>query len=130
MHNEQCMNSKMGNVKVSRSVVIIYLDTFLSGHLQLLSEIGLMYVAAKLGFEWSQVALALGITQPEIEKIQLDNPYQTTKQIITALIRWRDHQNRSNRSQDDCVKQLFDALEIVERRDIIDDLVKKYGIDV
>lgn len=98
------------------------------GHLQVLSEMGLMYVASKLGFEWTQVALALGITQPEIEQIQLDNPYQTTKQIIVALIRWRDSQH--NRPQEDTIRQLLRALEVPERRDIIDDLKSKYGIDV
>ena len=88
---------------------------------------GLMYVASKLGFEWTQVALALGITQPEIEQIQLDNPHQTTKQIIMALIRWRDRQR--NRPQQDTIKQLIGALEVPERQDIIDDLKEKYGID-
>lgn len=96
-------------------------------NLPLLSEMGLMYVASKLGFEWTQVALALGITQPEIEQIQLDNPHQTTKQIIVVLIRWRDRQR--NHPQQDTIKQLIGALEVPERQDIIDDLKEKYGID-
>ncbi|XP_076089133.1 malignant fibrous histiocytoma-amplified sequence 1 homolog [Mytilus galloprovincialis] len=98
------------------------------GHLQLFSEIGLMYVASKLGFEWTQVALALGTTQPEIEQIQLDNPYQTTRQIIVVLIRWRDRQ--MNRSQEESIRQLVRALEIPERQDLIDDLRKKYNLPV
>ncbi|OPL32798.1 hypothetical protein AM593_04270, partial [Mytilus galloprovincialis] len=99
-----------------------------TGHLQLFSEIGLMYVASKLGFEWTQVALALGTTQPEIEQIQLDNPYQTTRQIIVVLIRWRDRQ--MNRSQEESIRQLVRALEIPERQDLIDDLRKKYNLPV
>jgi len=86
-----------------------------------------MYVASKLGFDWTQVVLSLDITQAEIEQIQLDNPYKVVNQIKVALTRWRNRQH--NRPQQDTIKQLIEALEVPERRDIIDDLREIYGID-
>jgi hypothetical protein len=35
-----------------------------------------MYVASKLGFDWTQVALSLNITQAELEQMQMDYPCQ------------------------------------------------------
>jgi hypothetical protein len=93
----------------------------------MLSEKGLLYVASKLGFEWTSVALSLYITQTELEQIQLDNPCQVVKQITVALIRWRNRQ--CNRPQQDTIKQLIEALEVAERQDIINNLREKYGTD-
>ena len=92
----------------------------------MLSEKGLMYVASKLGFDWTQVALSLNITQAELEQMQMDYPCQVVKQITVALIRWRKRQH--NRPQD-TIKQLIEALQVAERQDIINDLREKYGTD-
>ena len=97
-------------------------------NLPMLSEKVLMYVASKLGNEWTQVAILLDIEQAEIERIQRDNPYNSNRQITVALIRWRNRQY--NRPQQDAIKQLIEALEFPERRDIIDNLREKYGIDM
>jgi len=86
-----------------------------------------MWVASKLGFDWTQVALALDIKQSEIKQIKLDNPGRTKDQITAALFKWRNRQY--NRPQQDNIKQLIEALEVPERRDIIDDLRKRCGID-
>ena len=83
-------------------------------------------MASKLGYEWTQVAIALDFPLAEIEQIQLDNPNQTTRQTTVALIRWRN--NPHNLTQQDSIKQLIKALEFPERWDIIDGLREKYGI--
>jgi hypothetical protein len=93
----------------------------------MLSEKGLMYVASKLGFDWNQMALTLDITQAELEQIQLDYPCQAVKQVTVVLIRWRNRHR--NRPQQDTIKQLIGALEVLERQDIINDLTMKYGTD-
>ncbi|KAJ8320117.1 hypothetical protein KUTeg_001704 [Tegillarca granosa] len=92
----------------------------------LLTDMGLSYVASKLGAEWSLVALNLGLSQPEIEQIQLDNPYQTVKQTTTSLVRWRDRQN--NGSEDDILNILLKTLKDCDRGDLVKELQEKYGI--
>ncbi|KAK3083358.1 hypothetical protein FSP39_020728 [Pinctada imbricata] len=103
-------------------------DTVDSGRAAPLTDFGLSYVAARLGVEWTLVTLSLGLTQPEIEQIQLDNPYQVVKQITMALIRWRDRQ-RISQSEDRLLRELFEALLEQGRRDLVEDIQMKYGID-
>ena len=97
-------------------------------NLPMLSEKVLMYVASKLGKEWTQVAILLDIEQAEIERIQWDNQHDSNEQIRVALSTWRNRQH--NRPQQDTIKQLIEALEFAERQDIIDNLRENYGIDV
>jgi hypothetical protein len=42
----------------------------------LLSDLVMTRIAAKLGFEWIQVALELGLTQANIEQIQISHKYE------------------------------------------------------
>lgn len=92
----------------------------------ILTDFGLMYVAARLGAEWSLVVSHLGLKQAEIEQIQLDNPYKTINQTSIALQRWRDRQEE--RADSTLLKQLFDALDKCDRRDLLEEIQEKYNI--
>lgn len=92
----------------------------------ILTDFGLMYVAARLGAEWSLVVSHLGLKQAEIEQIQLDNPYKTINQTSIALQRWRDQQEE--RADSNLLKQLFDALDKCDRRDLLEEIQEKYNI--
>lgn len=92
----------------------------------ILTDFGLMYVAARLGAEWSLVVSHLGLKQAEIEQIQLDNPYKTINQTSIALQRWRDRQEE--RADSNLLKQLFDALNKCDRRDLLEEIQEKYNI--
>lgn len=96
-----------------------------SGDTGLLSDIGLRYLAAKLGIDWFCVGLQLGLPVEEIERIQMDNPSNSFRQIFTVLKRWRDRE-RANPSK---VKQLITALEHNDLNKIVADLKEKYEID-
>ena len=91
----------------------------------ILSDVGLMNVAAQLGAEWTQVVGHLGLKQAEIDQIKLDNPYNTINQITIALQRWRDRQEGQ---ADTILQQLFSALRSCERRDLLDEILEKYNI--
>lgn len=92
----------------------------------ILTDFGLMYIAARLGAEWSLVVSHLGLKQAEIEQIQLDNPYKTINQTSIALQRWRDRQEE--RADSNLLKQLFDALDKCDRRDLLEEIQEKYNI--
>lgn len=92
----------------------------------ILSDFGLMYVAARLGAEWTLVVSHLGLKQAEIEQIQLDNPYKTINQTSIALQRWRDRQE--GRADTTLLQQLFSALKSCDRKDLLDEVQEKYNI--
>ncbi|XP_061183922.1 ankyrin-3-like [Saccostrea echinata] len=85
-----------------------------------------MYVAAKLGFDWTLVVSNLGLKQAEIEQIQMDNPYKVINMISIALQRWRDRQD--GQSDEVPLQQLFSALKNCNRMDLVDELQQKYNI--
>lgn len=89
----------------------------------ILTDFGLMYVAARLGAEWSLVVSHLGLKQAEIEQIQLDNPYKTINQISIALQKWRDRQKE--RADSTLLKQLFDALDETDYKSLWDEIEEK-----
>ena len=92
-----------------------------------MSDFGLRNVAANLGVEWITVARDLGLTQPEVEQIQLDNPYKTVKQSSTALLRWRDRQH--DQAESDSITMLMESLREAERNDLVDDLKEKFHLE-
>nr|XP_022305978.1 uncharacterized protein LOC111112629 isoform X7 [Crassostrea virginica] len=91
----------------------------------ILSDVGLMSVAAQLGAEWILVVGHLGLKQAEIEQIKLDNPYNTINQITIALQRWRDRQEGQ---ADTILQQLLSALRSCDRTDLLDEIQERYNI--
>lgn len=74
-------------------------------------------VAKKLGREWEEVLINLGLERHDIDKIKEDKHQHTITTITKCLIRWRDSQ--SNRNDLD---ELYQALEESGRSDIIKSL--------
>ena len=89
----------------------------------ILSDVGLMNVAKQLGAEWTLVVGHLGLKQPEIDQIKMDNPYNTINQITIALQRWRDRQEGQ---ADTILLQLFSALQSCDRTDLLNEILEKY----
>ena len=110
-------------MRKSFSPLQTYLSVMTSG---IMSDVGLMYVAARLGAEWTLVVSHLGLNQAEIEQIQLDNPYKTINQTSIALQRWRDRQE--GRADTTLLQQLFSALKSCDRSDLLEELQEKYNI--
>lgn len=95
-----------------------------AGGTGLLADKGLTYLASRLGAEWPQVAINLGLSNEEIEHIQLDNPNQTVKQITKALVKWRGKQ--INKSKDAILNILIETLKECDRADLVKELQDKY----
>ena len=92
----------------------------------ILSDFGLMYVAARLGAEWTLVVSHLGLKQAEIEQIQQDNPYKTINQTSIALQLWRDRQD--GLADTTLLQQLFSALKSCDRTDLLEEIQEKYNM--
>ncbi|KAJ8307179.1 hypothetical protein KUTeg_015263 [Tegillarca granosa] len=89
----------------------------------LLSDKSLKQLACRLGGEWYPLAIHLGLTVPELDRIKLDNPYQTVVQTTKALVHWRDLDD-----SDDAIKTtlLYEALKWVDRCDLVTALQEEY----
>ncbi|XP_041375024.1 malignant fibrous histiocytoma-amplified sequence 1 homolog [Gigantopelta aegis] len=97
------------------------------GPLSLLSDTGLMFVASQVGFEWTQISFRLGLTQAQIEQIQMSHPMQAFHQITTALTTWRDARDVSD---DEKISQLLTVLESEEigKNELADLLRERYDL--
>lgn len=61
----------------------------------LLSDVGLAFIATRLGFEWQTLVLHLGLLQATVEQIIMNHP-NTYHRILSALQYWRDHAPANN----------------------------------
>ena len=87
----------------------------------LLSDSGLFQMADYIGAEWNELAFALNVPYRIQNIIQLDNPYNTRKQIADMLRWWRDRQT----DEEPIVKdKLRHALGCVGKVDVVDQLMK------
>ena len=93
----------------------------------LLSDAGMMFVASQLGFEWTLVTLSLGLTQAQIEQIQMSYPQQAFRQITTALTTWRDARDVSD---DEKISQLLTTFETEEigKTELAELIRERYGL--
>lgn len=56
----------------------------------LLSEAGLAFIATRLGFEWTLLAVQLGVRQEKLEQVQMSMQANVYQQILEVLRFWRD----------------------------------------
>ncbi|XP_071112245.1 malignant fibrous histiocytoma-amplified sequence 1 homolog [Haliotis cracherodii] len=94
----------------------------------LLSDAGLGYIASRLGFEWTLIALQLGLSQAQIEQIQMKHPQRPYHQIHEALSTWRNRENVG--SVEDRLAQLLTVLESEEigRNDLAETLRERFHL--
>ncbi|KAK7113399.1 malignant fibrous histiocytoma-amplified sequence 1 homolog [Littorina saxatilis] len=112
----------------------------------LLSEAGLAFIAARLGFEWILLALQLGVRQETVEQIQM-SPRPVVYQIIEVLRHWRDlPDNNTHRHQDgggdnagvqrerevDKIRKLLQTLrqDGIEKFELVEEISQRYQIDL
>ena len=115
----------------------------------LLTEAGLAFVATRLGFEWTLLAIQLGLQQEKVEQIQMSmrNAYQ---QILEALRVWRDlpitNNNNTLYTQEDGggesggvsdrevakIRQLLQALrqDGIEKFKLVEEITDKFHLQV
>ena len=88
----------------------------------LLSDKGLYSLADDIGIEWQQLGAFLGVSNPIMQQIRLDN-HGNTKQAIFSMLRyWRDH---ARGSKEEIKGQLQAQLDRLGRRDIGAKLLKE-----
>ncbi|XP_022102303.1 nucleotide-binding oligomerization domain-containing protein 2-like [Acanthaster planci] len=84
-----------------------------------LDDIAVSILAGKLGKEWKQLALRIGVTAEKLDTIRANNPLHTINQIIEMLLTWRRMQGRD----DDVVSILAEALKSVGRTDLAEEML-------
>ncbi|CAG2211182.1 DSCAML1 [Mytilus edulis] len=87
---------------------------------QKLKDSFLSEIATRLGHDWRQVQIHLEITTTELEQIERKYINEPITQTTEALIMWRNR--KSSSPEEDNINDLINALEFVQRNDIIDDL--------
>ncbi|XP_076111490.1 uncharacterized protein LOC143079783 [Mytilus galloprovincialis] len=87
---------------------------------QKLKDSFLSEIATRLGHDWRQVQILLEITTTELEQIERKYINEPITQTTEALIMWRNR--KSSSPEEDNINDLINALEFVQRNDIIDDL--------
>ena len=94
-------------------------DTLFLG---LLSDKGLYSIAGDIGIEWQQLGAFLGVPNPTLQQIKLDNHGNTKQAIFSMLRHWRDH---ARGSKEEVKGELQAQLERLGRRDIGARLLKE-----
>ncbi|XP_078688982.1 THO complex subunit 1-like isoform X2 [Branchiostoma floridae x Branchiostoma belcheri] len=85
----------------------------------LLSDVGMLRLAKQLGKEWKSLAIELGFTLAEIQRLQSDNPFSTEDSIFSMLVQWRRRQGASVN-----VSALAAALTAAGRKDLADSVLE------
>ncbi|XP_078689015.1 malignant fibrous histiocytoma-amplified sequence 1-like [Branchiostoma floridae x Branchiostoma belcheri] len=85
----------------------------------LLSDVGMLCLAKQLGKEWKSLAIELGFTLAEIQRLQSDNPFSIEDSIFSMLVQWRRRQGASVN-----VSALAAALTAAGRKDLADSVLE------
>ncbi|KAI8504411.1 hypothetical protein Bbelb_175290 [Branchiostoma belcheri] len=85
----------------------------------LLSDVGMLRLAKQLGKEWKSLAIELGFTLAEIQRLQSDNPFSTADSIFSMLVQWRRRQGASVH-----LSALAAALTAAGRKDLADSVLE------
>ncbi|XP_012945729.1 malignant fibrous histiocytoma-amplified sequence 1 homolog [Aplysia californica] len=111
-----------------KSLMVDTVDGPRGASVSVLSDGGLAFIAANLGFNWSAVILRLGIPQARIEQLIMTYQYDVYQQILHALLEWRGADSNDNNSQDK-IDLLFGVLreDDIGRTDLVDQLSEDYS---
>uniref|UniRef100_A0A7N4P9U1 p53-induced death domain-containing protein 1 n=1 Tax=Sarcophilus harrisii TaxID=9305 RepID=A0A7N4P9U1_SARHA len=83
-----------------------------------LTQSNLVTVASRLGPDWQSVALHLGLSYPEVQRIQYAYRDDLDGQVRHMLFSWAERQAGRPGS----VRQLLEALEQSERHDVVEEV--------
>ena len=83
-----------------------------------MTDIYLLDLAEKIGFEWSFLANGLGFKLPELQHIMSNYPHSFVDQIHTMLVKWR--QRQPPRDMEAAVRALAEGMKICHREDLAD----------
>ncbi|XP_020835001.1 p53-induced death domain-containing protein 1 isoform X2 [Phascolarctos cinereus] len=83
-----------------------------------LTQSNLLTVASRLGPDWQSVALHLGLSYPEVQRIQYSYRDDLDGQIRHMLFSWAERQAR----QPGSIQQLLEALEQSDRQDVVEEI--------
>lgn len=85
-------------------------------------------VAKKLGKEWEEVVINLGLELSEVEQIKMGNESHAVTLITKGLINWRDHDSRDKPDRKHLM-ELYEALQEAGRSDIVGNLKQEFNTD-
>ncbi|XP_071174278.1 neural cell adhesion molecule 1-like isoform X2 [Mytilus edulis] len=111
----ECSATNAAGTGNSNSSVLTCISNY-----QKLKDSFLSEIAKRLGHDWRQVQINLEITTTELEQIERKYINEPITQTTEALIMWRNR--KSSSPEEDNINDLINALEFVQRNDIIDDL--------
>ncbi|XP_044540849.1 p53-induced death domain-containing protein 1 [Gracilinanus agilis] len=83
-----------------------------------LTQSNLLTVARRLGPDWQSVALHLGLSYPEVQRIQYAHRDDLDGQVRNMLFSWAERQM----GQPGSIGQLLEALEQSDRRDVAEEV--------
>ncbi|XP_075693711.1 p53-induced death domain-containing protein 1 isoform X2 [Rhinoderma darwinii] len=81
-----------------------------------LTETNLLGIAGRIGPDWMNVGINLGLTYNELECIRLDKCNNIDQVVLNMIFVWA----RRNSKQPDCLQKLIEALRNSKRNDIAD----------
>ncbi|XP_036621371.1 p53-induced death domain-containing protein 1 isoform X2 [Trichosurus vulpecula] len=83
-----------------------------------LTQSNLLTVASRLGPDWQSVALHLGLSYPEVQRIQYAYRDDLDGQVRHMLLSWAERQAGRPGS----IQQLLEALEQSDRQDVVEEI--------
>ncbi|XP_014729120.1 PREDICTED: p53-induced death domain-containing protein 1 [Sturnus vulgaris] len=83
-----------------------------------LTQANLLSIARRVGADWQNIGLNLGLTYQQIERIGYNNREDLNKQILDMLFSWA----QQNSEDPGCVSKLIRAMQESGRQDIADEV--------
>ncbi|XP_072128367.1 p53-induced death domain-containing protein 1 [Mobula birostris] len=84
-----------------------------------LTEANLLSIARRIGSEWQNIGINLGLPYSELERIAYNNRDNLDKQILEMLFTWA----RCNGNVSGCIRHLIQAMKESDREDIAEEIV-------
>ncbi|XP_059831507.1 p53-induced death domain-containing protein 1 isoform X2 [Hypanus sabinus] len=83
-----------------------------------LTEANLLSIARRIGPEWQNIGINLGLPYKELERIAYNNRDNLDKQILEMLFTWA----RCNANVSGCIRHLVQAMKESDREDIAEEI--------
>lgn len=83
-----------------------------------LTEVNLLSIARRIGPEWQNIGINLGLTYSQLERIAHNHRDDLGKQILEMLFTWA----RCNANVSGCISHLIEAMKESDREDIAEEI--------